>query len=295
MKKRIKGLLAMTMIFSMFFAAMPAAVSAETISVMDWSVGETKVLQPKDQIQGSQSSGGCFRVLDQDKKILAPVATVSEGTRIVPIYYGDPGWNAVPGEFCFKDGAYQVPDLEPGYKWQGTLTQNDDRKTDDGYPLNEIVLVKAGIHYTIHYDPNGGSGTISPQTVGYNDDDSLSDGSGFSRQGYKLKNWNTRADGKGTAYKLGEPKAKLTTTDQQTITLYAQWEKAGEAAAVKEPADKGTSGKDGSAKETAKAEGGSGSSPQTGDSWSLTGYLLAMAGSAVAMAALLFKRKRIRE
>lgn len=45
----------------------------------------------------------------------------------------------------------------------------------------------------------------------------------FTRKGYTLNNWNTKADGKGTKYSDTSKIKNLTTKDGATITLYAQW------------------------------------------------------------------------
>lgn len=47
----------------------------------------------------------------------------------------------------------------------------------------------------------------------------------FKRTGYKFVGWNTKADGKGTAYTDGAKVKNLTSSNGTTVTLYAQWEK----------------------------------------------------------------------
>ncbi len=46
----------------------------------------------------------------------------------------------------------------------------------------------------------------------------------FSLTGWKFKNWNTENDGSGNSYENGENVVSLSTTNQDVITLYAQWE-----------------------------------------------------------------------
>jgi hypothetical protein len=72
--------------------------------------------------------------------------------------------------------------------------------------------------YTISYDANGGTGTIAPDTKTHDVPLTLSDGSGFTREGYIFSNWNSSADGSGTAYAAG-----ATYTENADITLYAIW------------------------------------------------------------------------
>ena len=43
--------------------------------------------------------------------------------------------------------------------------------------------------YTVEYDNNGGTGSISSYNVGYNQSFKISDGAGISKAGYELDNW----------------------------------------------------------------------------------------------------------
>ena len=75
--------------------------------------------------------------------------------------------------------------------------------------------------YTVTYDANGGSGTMTDQNSPY------AYGAvatvltnGFTRSGYTFTGWNTQADGKGTSCKAGD---SINVTGN--IILYAQWSK----------------------------------------------------------------------
>lgn len=70
----------------------------------------------------------------------------------------------------------------------------------------------------LHYDANGGSGTMASQSGAVGSSVSLEQ-NGFSRPGYRFTGWNTKADGSGTTY---QPGASITIIDG-TRTLYAQW------------------------------------------------------------------------
>lgn len=70
--------------------------------------------------------------------------------------------------------------------------------------------------YTLKYDPNGGSGTIANTIYKVGDKVTLSDGSGFTREGYTFNGWSDTPDG--------------TTLDVNAIankdaTIYAVWKK----------------------------------------------------------------------
>lgn len=81
------------------------------------------------------------------------------------------------------------------------------------------------IGYTITFDSNDGTGSMSDQSMTYDTPAALT-ANAFTRQGYTFTGWSTTADGSsGTAYSDGETVSNLTSTDGDTITLYAQWQK----------------------------------------------------------------------
>ena len=75
--------------------------------------------------------------------------------------------------------------------------------------------------YTVTYDANGGSGTMtdpnSPYAYGVT---ATVLTNGFTRSGYTFTGWNTQADGKGRSCKAGD---SINVTGN--IVLYAQWSK----------------------------------------------------------------------
>ena len=71
--------------------------------------------------------------------------------------------------------------------------------------------------YTVTFNANGGTGSMSPQTGNYNTTAALTLNT-FTRTGYTFDGWNTAADGSGTDYADG---ADYTFT--ASVTLYAQW------------------------------------------------------------------------
>ena len=82
--------------------------------------------------------------------------------------------------------------------------------------------------YTIRYDANGGAGTVEEQrNIAYDANVTLADG-GFEREGHTLKSWNTKADGSGRSFGLGEVTSMVggQSREGETVTLYAQWAKA---------------------------------------------------------------------
>ena len=75
-------------------------------------------------------------------------------------------------------------------------------------------------YYILNYNPNGATGTIEAQTCLSNTDCGISNGYGFEKNEYQLKEWNTKPDGTGDSYQPFDL-IKLT----ENTTLYAIWEK----------------------------------------------------------------------
>ncbi len=73
--------------------------------------------------------------------------------------------------------------------------------------------------YTVTYDANGGSGTMTDKNSPYADKAVATVlTNGFTRSRYTFTGWNTKADGSGTPYKAGEQ-----ITMNNNVILYAQW------------------------------------------------------------------------
>ena len=82
------------------------------------------------------------------------------------------------------------------------------------------VLRDVELTFTIMFDSNGGEGTM-PAIDGQHDDRMKIPASTFTREGYYFASWNTKADGTGTSYKVGE-----VITQTEDLILYAQWEES---------------------------------------------------------------------
>ena len=85
-----------------------------------------------------------------------------------------------------------------------------------------VVLEFKTNKYTVTFDKNNGTGTMADQTFTYGVKQALTKNA-FTRTGYTFKNWNTQADGKGTAYTDQQEVTSLSAADGATIRLYAQW------------------------------------------------------------------------
>ena len=76
--------------------------------------------------------------------------------------------------------------------------------------------------YTIKYNANGGAGTMNDSEYSYGDTNALSSNT-FTRIGYKFAGWNTKADGSGTSYVDEQSVKNLSSTNGDTVNLFAQW------------------------------------------------------------------------
>ena len=93
--------------------------------------------------------------------------------------------------------------------------------TDSGktYTVNATASKTANT-YTIAFNANNGSGTMSSITATYDQSITLPANT-FTRVGYNFANWNTVANGSGSTYADKASVKNLATSG--TVTLYAQW------------------------------------------------------------------------
>ncbi len=173
-------------------------------------------------------------------------------------YYPNGGTGSTVVEFA---DAKSTTDLTSTYKILGgnafsrtgyTMSEWNTKANGTGtaYAFNSTPFTQANISklylyaqwrpntYTVKFDANGGTGTISDQEFTYDEGQKLTSnitieetGSTatfkISREGYRFVGWNTMAEpsqeNPGTAYLDEESVKNLTTTDGGEITLYAQW------------------------------------------------------------------------
>ena len=141
--------------------------------------------------------------------------------------------NKFPLPDCTDDRiGFDIPTAKKFKSWSS-------EPTDSGVPYNigykySPLKIKAGksvdlyaiwddISYTIIFNANGGSGSMSPQKMTGNASASLSDNT-FYRVGYDFVKWDTDPNGNGTSYTNKQSVSSLTTIDGSEIILYAIWE-----------------------------------------------------------------------
>jgi uncharacterized repeat protein (TIGR02543 family) len=80
--------------------------------------------------------------------------------------------------------------------------------------------------YTISFNGNGSTGgsMSSQKSLAYDKSYTLTKNK-FTKKGYTFAGWNTKKNGKGTSYSNAASVKGLTTKNNGTITLYAQWTK----------------------------------------------------------------------
>lgn len=79
-------------------------------------------------------------------------------------------------------------------------------------------------NYKVSFKANGGKGSMADEYFTYDMRQVLSENK-FTRSNYKFKGWNTKANGTGKSYKNNEEVMNLLENSNETITLYAQWQK----------------------------------------------------------------------
>lgn len=85
----------------------------------------------------------------------------------------------------------------------------------------ETIPVKP---FTVKFDANGGTGSMSDQSFTYGVAQSVSANT-FTRKGYRFSGWNTKAAGGGSAFTNQASLQDYAPGSGETVTFYAQWER----------------------------------------------------------------------
>ena len=121
-----------------------------------------------------------------------------------------------------------------GYRFDGWNTRADgsgtpytDRQsvknlTDDQNGTVTLYAQWAVNTYTVEFNANEGTGSMTPQAFTYNTEQPLTQNT-FTKRGFHFTGWNTKADGSGTAYTDEQSVKNLTDDQNGTVMLYAQW------------------------------------------------------------------------
>ncbi|MCL2152523.1 MAG: InlB B-repeat-containing protein, partial [Oscillospiraceae bacterium] len=148
-------------------------------------------------------------------------------------YYANDGTGDEETDDVVYDEDYEVEDnpFTPptGYTFKGWNTAADG-SGDDYEPGDEITIDDdvtlyaqwAPNPYTVTYKANGGTGADITVNVVYDEEYEVEGNTFGLPSGYTFKNWNTVANGTGTAYTPGSSNNNKIKIDGD-ITLYAQW------------------------------------------------------------------------
>ena len=85
-------------------------------------------------------------------------------------------------------------------------------------PIQLYQRVQTTQTHTVHFNSNGGSGTMNDQTINEFEPTALQNNA-FTREGFVFEGWNSEADGTGDYYADGATVSLL-----DDLTLYAQWD-----------------------------------------------------------------------
>lgn len=117
-----------------------------------------------------------------------------------------------------------------GYTWKGWYSNNTGTgnalSTNLAYTRSitantTIFAVYTANTYTVKFDANGGTGTMSNQNFTYGTAQNLTANT-FTRTGYTFAGWATSANG-NKVYNDKQSVSNLSTSNGATVTLYAKW------------------------------------------------------------------------
>ncbi|MBQ8228370.1 MAG: InlB B-repeat-containing protein [Clostridia bacterium] len=159
---------------------------------------------------------------------------ISSGKKVDDIWT----YNETHENGLYNSGTFGI--YKTGYSFAGWGTKSSsgtvlDQNNEDLKPTDINTNIKNGNcsttlyaqwkanSYKIAFNGNGStSGSMSNLAMTYGSAKNLT-ANAFSKTGYTFNGWNTKADGKGTAYADKASVKNLTSTKDGTVTLYAQW------------------------------------------------------------------------
>ena len=133
--------------------------------------------------------------------------------------------NIKPNEFMYEDHSFGGWNTSPD--GTGTSYPNSYSITSDLGNTGDVITLYAQwiapTSYYVHFDANGGTGTMADQRFIVDGPNKPLSENEFTRTNYVFKGWNTQANGQGTHYDDEESVRNLSTTDGDIVTLYADW------------------------------------------------------------------------
>ena len=162
-------------------------------------------------------------------------STVSNVERVYKITAADCTATAtktvtIDGTDYYKNGTAVTisnpADAPTGYHFDG-YTVNGTAIDGSTYTMGTgdaaIATTNVANTYTVAFDKNGGSGEMSAQSFTYDTEQNLTANDFTAPTGYHFIGWATSANG-AMEYADGAEVSNLTAVNNDTVTLYAQWE-----------------------------------------------------------------------
>jgi uncharacterized repeat protein (TIGR02543 family) len=217
----------------------PADWSGEYILVYEQSATTGYVWTGVDEVNSYVSKTISNDIIADDQSLItltiAPMSggysvKVNGGTNNGKYIYGSSGSNKINfganpslNTLSFESNGVKMVSNTSVMRYNNNSGQNRFRYfQSDTYTNQQPVQLYKRTYamqtHTIHFEKNGGAGSMNNQTVNEFEPTALQ-ANAFTREGYVFEGWSTTADGSGDYYADG---ATVTLLDD--LTLYAQWD-----------------------------------------------------------------------
>ena len=198
------------------------------------------------EIEGWYSNAACTSSLNNGKNMTYTINSLDAAVQVyvkfipktytVTLNYNDGTERSEEVEVTYDS---EMPSITPpkreGYTfggyWTGANGEGTQYYSQNGTAFynkkwdiadNKTLYAKWTAHeYTVHFNANGGEGTMEDQSFTYDVEKVLSPNS-FNRTGYTFAGWATSAKG-SVVYGDQQPVKNLSAAKNGNITLYAQW------------------------------------------------------------------------
>ena len=134
-----------------------------------------------------------------------------------------------PTNYTYESAAIALTNpVRPGYTfagWSGTGfsgTRTTVNIAAHSHGDRAYTAHWTPIEYAVHFEANGGTGSMTNQTFTYDAPQALT-ANAFACTGYAFAGWTVSPDGGGTGYVDGETVGNLTNENGAVVNLYAQW------------------------------------------------------------------------
>lgn len=167
-----------------------------------------------------QKNASSYRIENKDAKTGGKITYQLNGG-----YFKD--LSKVSDYYAFMTSTALQKPVRTGYKFEGWYIAGTEVKLtriSKNQYLGDVTLVAkwSRSHYAITYIKNKGKGQQDKTTLVY-DQSGIIRNCNYMRAGYVFTGWNTKANGTGIPYKMGDDVKNLTT--KSNIKLYAQWQR----------------------------------------------------------------------